>query len=255
MSRTPDISFIVPYYRQPAMLRKHLETWSEYSPAVYEHACLIIVDDCSPEPAFDVIKERHDWPFPIQLYRVTVDIPWNRSMARNLGSRVAVTKWLLHMDTDHIMPADSAHALVKTIDTYNPDHWYKFRRFRIGKADFTRNKDAIPRALEYGEIKPHVDSYLCSKRLYWDVGGYDPDYAGCLGGGGAFLRQLKAAGKECMANPNIHLHVFTTDKVPDASIKTLDRDTEEYGRRRRIKERAGNTKVTNPIRYPWERVL
>jgi hypothetical protein len=184
-----------------------------------------------------------------------VDIPWNRSMARNLGSKVAETKWLLHIDTDHILPPSSADALVQMLPTYNRDHWYKFRRYRVGRADDTRNKDAIPRNVEFGEIKPHVDSFLCRKDLYWKVGGYDPDYAGCLGGGGAFLRQLKVAGKECMADPNVILHVYTRDKIQDSSISHLNRDTEEYGRRRRIKERAGNVKVTDPIRYPWEKLL
>ena len=253
------ITMIVPYYRQPAMLRKQLETWAEYPQHIGLDLKIIIVDDCSPEPAVNVILPMIGRTTPnIRLYCVLEDIPWNRSMARNLGSQVADTPWLLHVDTDHILPAESAEALVRTISTsstFFPLHWYKFRRFRVGKADDTRNKDLIPRHVEFGEIKPHVDSFLCTKKLYWQVGGYDPDYAGCLGGGGAFLRQLKKAGKECMAPPNIHLHVYTRDKVPDSSIFTLNRDTSEYGRRRREKERAGKTKVVNPIRYPWERVL
>ena len=251
------ISMIVPYYRQPEMLRKQLETWAEYGIA-REYLHTIIVDDCSPEPAEPIVRGYLGATYGlsrIQLYRVLKDVPWNRSMVRNLGSRVATTKWLLHVDTDHIMPPESMHALTRQIGSYNPGFWYKFRRFRVGKADDTRNKDLIPRHLEFGEIKPHVDSFLCTKALYWQVGGYDPDYAGCLGGGGAFLRQLKVAGRECIADPNIHLHVYTRDKVPDSSIRTLNRNTEEYGRRRRVKERAGNTKVTNPIRYKWERVL
>ncbi len=247
------ISVIVPYYRQPAMLRKHLDTWATYSAEVLEHMKLIIVDDCSPEPALNVVPDHYS--LPIELYRVKVDIPWNRSMARNLGSHIAMTPWLLHMDIDHILPPESAEALVENLFSYRPNHWYKFRRFRIGAADFTRNKDAIPRSVKFGEIKPHVDSFLCYRELYWKVGGYDPDYAGCLGGGGAFLRQLKAAGVEALAPSNVSLHVYCSGEIADASIKTLDRDTSEYGRRRRIKERVGNTKVTKPIRYPWERLL
>ncbi len=252
------ISVIVPYYRQPQMLAKHLAEWSQYPQEVHEAMRLIIVDDCSPEEAYDVVEEfyRTNARIPhLSLFRVLQDVPWNRSMARNLGSHVAPGPWLLHMDTDHILPRDSAIGLARWLPLADPQRWYKFRRFRVGRADFTRNKDAIPRMTEYGEIKPHVDSFLCSRELYWKVGGYDPDYAGCLGGGGAFLRQLKKAGAEEMAAPTIHLYVYTSDKIPDSSIKTLDRDTSEYGRRRRIKERANNVKVTKPIRYPWERVL
>ena len=251
------ISVIVPYYRQRAMLRKHLQTWQTYTQGTREAFKLIIVDDGSPEPAETLIKEYGPLDFTLELYRVTVDIPWNRSMARNLGSKVATDKWLLHMDTDHIMPRDSAAYLWQGVSAnrYNLGHWYKFRRFRIGEADFTRNKDLLPRNAKFGEIKPHVDSFLCSKETYWKVGGYDPDYAGCLGGGGAFLRQLKKASKECMADPIVHLHVYCAGEIPDSSIRSLDRDTSEYGRRRREKERAGKTKVVNPIRYPWTRIL
>ena len=247
------ITMIVPYYRQPKMLALQLRAWCKYSPATRENLRFIIVDDCSPEPALDVINDHDD--VPLELYRVKVDIPWNRSMARNLGSKVAETDWLLHVDTDHVLPPEAAERLVAQYVHFPRDYWYKFRRYRIGKADETRMKDMIPRHIEFGEIKPHVDSFLCTKDLYWKVGGYDPDYAGCLGGGGAFLRQLKVAGKECIAPSDTYLHVYTRDKVPDSSIFTLNRDTSEYGRRRREKERAGKTKVVNPIRYPWERVL
>jgi hypothetical protein len=238
------------------MLEKQLETWASYSPAARKVLRLIIVDDCSPEPAESIVSVWNaQGRLPIELYRVLEDIPWNRAMARNLGSHVALTPYLLHLDTDHILPPESAEALVRWIDKVDSQRWYKFRRFRVGKADDTRNKDLIPRGVEFGEIKPHVDSYLCSKALYWQVGGYDEDYAGCLGGGGAFLRQLKVAGAETMAPPDICLHVYTRDKVPDSSISTLDRNTEEYGRRRRVKERAGNVKAKKPLRCPWERVI
>lgn len=250
------ITMIVPYYRQPKMLERQLETYAGYPRYVRDVIKLLIVDDGSPEPAESLVSVWYaQGRLPIALYRVTVDIPWNRSMARNLGSREASTPWLLHVDTDHLMLAKAAEALVDALPTLDPKAWYKFRRFRVGPADDTRNKDSIPRDAKYGEIKPHVDSYLCTKKLYWQVGGYDPDYAGCLGGGGSFLRQLKKAGRESMAPADISLHVCTRSVAPDSSIFSLDRSTEEYGRRRRIKERAGNTKVTDPIRYPWTRIL
>jgi hypothetical protein len=240
------------------MLHKHLETWAQYSDSVRAALRLIVVDDCSPEPAVGVITPFKSDPklaSCVQLYRVLKDIPWNRAMARNLGAHVATTPWLLHMDIDHLLPPESMHALVRQLGGLDPAHWYKFRRFRVGKADETRNKDSIPRRQEFGEIKSHVDSYLCTREMYWQVGGYDEDYSGCLGGGGAFLRQLGKAGTETLAPRDIYLHVYTRDKIKDSSVSTLNRDTSEYARRRRIKERAGNTKAKNPLRCPWERVL
>jgi hypothetical protein len=245
------LTLIVPYYRNPQMLRAQLCEWQGYA----QEWRFILVDDGSPEPAETIVLEASDEVRErLQLYRIGVDIPWNRGGARNLGSRLAETQWMVHVDIDHILPAACSTALLEF--RADPKHWYRFPRFRNGRADATRRKDKIPPHLEFGEIHPHVDSYLCTRELYWRVGGYDEDYSGCLGGGGPFLRQLEAVGGEPkLLPPNVHLHVHTTTSVPDASDTTLSRNTAEYTRRRRLKDARGNTRAKNPIRFPWERVL
>jgi len=244
---TTAISLIVPYYRQPQMLRLQLANWHSFHPSVRERMRLIIVDDGSPEPALDIVQH-----FPgVSLYRILTDIPWNRGGARNLGSQVATTPWLLHVDTDHILPADQADTLMDA--DVNTSHWYRFQRWRFGAADDTRKKDACDPAATFAEIKPHGDSYLCTRRLYWTVGGYDEDYSGCLGGGTPFLEQMEAtAPVEVLP---VRLHVYTRSVCPDASISTLSRDTSEYKLRRKMKRATGNTKARNPLRFKWEKLL
>lgn len=244
------ITYILPYYNQPLMLAKQLETWASYGSYAREHLTFIVVDDGSPIPAKPLVAEHAG----VQLYQIDVDIPWNRAGARNLGATVATTDWIVHTDTDHVLPPDAAEALVGRQNDYNPKTWYRFRRFRVGAADETRNKDKIPRAQKFGEIKPHIDSYLCTRKLYWQVGGYDEDYSGCLGGGSPFLKQLEAAAAVRELPPDTFLHVYTRDACPDSSAK-LDRDTSEYTRRRKAKERAGDTKARKPLRFPWHRVF
>lgn len=253
-----SITCVVPFYRNPSMLRVHLHKWlQEYSPAVHAKMKLLIVDDGSPEPALG----GPDAPFRCELrnigarlLRIGVDIPWNRGGARNLGSTIAETPWLLHMDIDHILPPDSAERLAAGIDSFPTDRWYRFPRYRVGAADETRNKDAIPRDQKFGEIKPHGDSYLVRKDLYWCVGGYDEDYSGCLGGGSPFTKQLEKAARCEVLEPLIPLHVYTRDACFDASDLTLSRDTSEYSRRRKMKERTGKTKAQNPLRFPWAEI-
>jgi len=244
------------------MLRKHLETWESYPASVRAAMQLIIVDDGSPEPAEPIVREREDvrevW---LQLYRIKTDIPWNRGGARNLGSYVAETPWLLHMDIDHLLPFDEGCKLANSVSPnviYNtkklsPDYWYRFERWRVGAADETRNKDAIPRDAKFGKIKPHGDSFIVPRELYWKVGGYNENFSGCLGGGSPFLKQLEAAAPHGVLP--IALHVYTRDACPDASVSTLSRDTSEYVRRRRAMEKAGTLKGINPLRFEWERVL
>lgn len=250
---TAQITYVLPYYNQPKMLATQLVAWGAWRAITKEAVRFVVVDDGSPTPAEPVVRDANDHGnVAAELYRIDVDIPWNRAGARNLGSHVADTEWLLHTDTDHILTAGEAAFLGKQLADLSKKKWYRFRRFRIGAADETRRKDKIPDDCTYGEIKPHIDSYLCQRSLYWKVGGYDEDYSGCLGGGSPFLKQLEsAAAVEVL---DVSVHVYTRSVCPDSSAN-LNRDTREYTRRRKAKERADNIKAKNPLRFPWHRVL
>lgn len=255
-----ELTLVVAYYRNCAMLKRQVEEWNKYPQGIK----VICVDDGSPEPALPIIlqaiQKSFIYPFdptkvfeaPVQLYRIGIDRPWNRSGARNLGSHVATTEWILQVDIDHILPADAAAKLLNFQP--DPNRWYRFPRWRVGKADETRKKDAIPNDQEYGQVHPHVDSYLVRKEVYWQTGGYNEDYSGCLGGGSPFLRRLEMLQPVEMLPPPIRLEVYTRDVIKDASDWSLSRDKTEYSRRKRIIERNGN-KPTNPLRFSWVREL
>lgn len=242
------LTLIVPYYRNVEMLKRQLAEWRKYP----QEIAIVVVDDGSPEPAADVLRGSDGL---VSLYRIGRDIPWNRGGARNLGTQAAMTEWIMHVDIDHLLMANDAATLVTKHWPPDPEYWYRFRRFRVGRADATRRKDAIPDDAEFGEIKPHGDSYVCRRALYWSVGGYDEDYSGCLGGGSPFLQQLERAAPARMFHNDVPLHVYTRDRIADASDLSLSRDTSEYSRRRKAKERIGDTLAQNPIRFEWERVL
>lgn len=246
-----ELTLIVPYYRNVGMLRRQLAEWENYPTGIK----IILVDDGSPEHAAPTVDERASAALRerLRVYRVDVDIPWNRGGARNLGAHVAQTDFLVHIDIDHLLPAACAARLIEFRPV--PSTWYRFPRFRRGKADETRRKDAIRPDVAYGPVKPHIDSYLVSRALYWKVGGYDCDYSGCLGGGSPFLQQLEAAAPVGLLPSDTFLEVFTRDAVADASDFALSRDTSEYSRRRKAKEAAGDTKARNPLRFPWTRLL
>ena len=154
---------------------------------------------------------------------------------------------LIQIDTDHIFPKESAEDLLSLqLSDYS---WYRFPRYRIGKADETRKKDQIPDNADFGKIKPHIDSYLCSKLVYWEVGGYNENYSGCLGGGGPFLKRMKeVAGEPILLPENIRLNVYTRDKIKDASVSDLSRDKTEFKKRRKL---YGSKKAENPLRFDW----
>lgn len=244
-----DLTVVLPYYRQPLMLGLQLAAMARWPSAIR----VIVVDDGSPEPARDVILAQASPELldRLELYRIGVDIPWNRGGARNLGADRVQTDWLVHVDIDHVLPPESALALMQA--EVKPDLWYRFRRFRVGQADETRRKDAIPTSQEFGEIKPHVDSYLLTRELYWQAGGYNEDFSGCLGGGTPYLAELAALAPVAQLPDDVALHVLTRSTCPDASEHSLSRDTGEFTRRKKAMN--GKFRGKNPIRFEWSRVL
>lgn len=241
-----EYTVCIPYYSQPRMLEVQLRNWQHYPAEVR----FVVVDDGSPvSPALPVlleapahVRER------IDLYRITEDIPWNRGGARNLASREAPTEWLVHLDLDHIMPAPCAARLLEC----EPErrHWYKFERYRVGAADETRQKDLIDPRAGFGQILPHIDSYLIEQDLYWKAGGYNEAFSGCLGGGSPFLAELERLVPSKLLPPDVHLHVYTRHVVPDASVTTLSRDRTEYARRK-TRLNGGRLRPAAPLQFSW----
>ena len=246
----PTLTLIVPYYRQPLMLARQLREWEQYPPGID----VLVVDDGSPEAAREVLAAASpELQQRLKLYRITIDVPWNREGARNLGAHKATTDWIVQVDTDHLLPAAAAAHLVEYEPS--PDFWYRFPRDRNGKADATRMKDLLPREAEFGEVKPHIDSYLITRTMYWRINGYDEDFAGCLGGGTEFLKRLEREyGPPLVLPRDIRLEVFTRSKIADASVTTLSRDTRK-GKEIARRKAAHPGKPANPLRFPWVREL
>lgn len=244
------VTVVVPFYRNCQMLTRQVQEWEQYPAGIH----IIVVDDGSPEEAESIIRSCASQRLlaRISLYRILIDIPWNREEARNLGTDRCETEWLIHIDIDHVLPASSAASLLEF--SPDPKHWYRFPRWRKGKADETRKKDVLSPDADFGQIKPHIDSYLIRKDLYLKVGGYDLAFSGCLGGGTEFLRRLESvSGSPVLLPEAIALHVYTRSEFADASDWSLSRDREEG------KRRARNSSVTrtreNTVKSMWQRLI
>lgn len=236
----PDfVSLITCYYNQPKMLGRQLQCWSEYPEPVRQRFRIIIVDDASQSPAEPIIRASG---LPVELYRIDQDIPWNMHGACNLGAHVG-EGWLLRIDIDHVLLAAEAQRLLDFRP--KPKVWYRFNR-----------EWAKPSAdgYETGWRKPHVNSFLLHRDLYWRAGGYDEDYAGIYTGDTDFHENLNRAGKLGA----IPITLRTYADVEDSSTPGLSRGPEQKEmatRVRRAKVRRGATRATNPLRFPWHRVL
>lgn len=247
-----EVTIIFPCYSQPSMLALQLAEWERYPEAVQ----VILVDDGSPQPAEPVVRKHASEALlsHLRLYRIMVDVQWNREEARNIGAKEANTDWIIQVDLDHLLLAAYIPALLA--HEPDPQHWYRFPRYRRGMADGTRQKDALPRQETFGMIHPHVDSFLVRREVYWAAGGYDEIFAGVLGGGGEFLARLeRTAGPPMLLSPDVCLHVVTRSVAEDASITGLSRDTAPGKAIWREKQARGLPPPTTWCRQPYERIL
>ncbi len=264
----PTLAVVMPYYRNPRMLRRQLIVWrDEWSADLKQDVEVVLVDDGSPDDnAADAISsmwqgDRTGLPM-MSVYRVMEDRPWHQHGARNLGAHVTKAKWLLMTDMDHVVPHSTLAETMCMIPscgkndvltfgrvdapatlTWKADHWPEFDR--------TRRED--------GTLKPHVNSFVVTRERYWKLGGYDEDFCGVYGtdklwrdklfGGGAVERHLDYA-------PLIRVG---REVIDDASTRGVKRKIEGRNAfkkavtvRKIVEGRAGKPLTLN---FPWERVL
>lgn len=194
------VTIVLPFYQAHEFLNTHIETWCHYPETVRKHLSAIIVDDGSPRPA-PVITEH---PFPIRQFRIEVDVPWNWLAARNIGANYAAPdSWLLLTDMDHILPADTAEALV--MGQHDPNFVYAFsRREHTGHA-----------------IHPHSASFFMTRRMFWNIGGYDERLAGVYGTDGTYRKRAMAVAPFKLLPQELIRYEY----VADSSVTQFERKT------------------------------
>jgi glycosyltransferase involved in cell wall biosynthesis len=210
------ISLVMPYYRNPGQLSlqyAEMTRWTKMAKAQIE---VIIVDDGSPEPAVDV--ERPEGLPALRIYRVLEDRPWHQHAARNLGAKMAHGPWLLLTDIDHVLTAESADALLKRAHRLHGNTAYMLHRV---EAD-----TGLPTVNDRGQLKPHPNSFVMSRDLYWRCGGYDEEFRG-YGTDGLFKQRLFSIAEKGFLK-KVPLVRYWRDIVPDASTTTLGRKTPEF---------------------------
>lgn len=167
-SEPKHVTIVLPFYEAHEFLATHLQAWWMYSDTIKRHLSAVIVDDGSPEPLCP-IRSR---PFPIRVFRIGVDVPWNWLAARNIGAHHAPDGWLLMTDMDHVLPADTAHALI--YGKHDPSIVYAFSR---------REHTGEP-------VNPHSASFFMTRQMFWRIGGYDERLSGVYGTDGAYRKRV-----------------------------------------------------------------
>ena len=227
----PRLSLVMPYYRNPSMLALHYETWAGFPDHIKSLFEVVLVDDGSPdEKAVDVPRPAG---LPkLRIFEVEEDKLWHQHAARNIGAKEAVCRILLLTDMDHLATADliseAAHAQCRS------NRFYSIPRREFDTGDWTLD--------DRGRRKPHPNSFVMLKKLYWQAGGYDEDYCGVYGTDGLFRRRLEDQARMVLLPGNGALRRLWRDLVPDASTRDVAR---KEGRSPGFREEIAEWKIKN----------
>ncbi len=246
----PDLTLIMPYYENPTQLAEvQYKGWLGWPENIKSRFKVILVDDGSQNAPAAFVARPDGLP-QLEIYRVTEDRPWHQHGARNLGAHVADDGWLLLTDMDHVLPERSAERLLRAMDQGKLDgrQIYMMDRIEADTGLPTTNGNGIP--------KPHPNSFVVTKKLYWKIGGYDEDYCGIYGTDGLFKHRAFSIA------PKGHLRIPLTrywrDLVPDASTNAPRKEGRDPLARNRVareKAERGEADVVKVLQFDWERVL
>lgn len=243
------LTIVMPYFENPGMLRLQYGNWLAWPGKYRNRLKVIIVDDGSPEDPASNVPRPYGLP-ELEIYRVLEDRPWRQNGAKNIGAHVAPDGWLLLTDMDHMVAPETASALFKAIDKGQLDEGtaYMLDRIEADTGKPTLGRDGNP--------KPHPNSFLMTREMYWRIGGYDEEFTG-YGTDKLFRERVFKAAKR--GHLDIPLTRYWRDIVPDASTTTLGRkvpefrcDTKAVLARKATEGRQDEIKL---FQLPWERVL
>lgn len=237
------VTLVMAYYDNARMLQEHVLHWNRYSEDAQSRVRVIVVDDGSPEiSASDLLRDEDILrKMDIQVYRVKPDIPWNQDGARNLGMKQCSTDWALLTDMDHVLHEDQVEALLK----FQPSHGSYY----------------LPRRLitDGTEIHPHPNTFLFNRCDFWDMGGYDEDFAGHYGSDGNFRKCAQGAGLREVETTAFALTVYRREEIADANTRRYGRkESEFYSAKNPVlnaKRRGPPYRAQRPIRFEWSREL
>lgn len=243
----PDLTLIMPFYRNCEMLALQYATWAGWPEEIKARVEVVIVDDGSPLPAVGVAQPEG---LPkLRVYRVNEDRQWHQHAARNLGAHVASDGWLLLTDMDHVLTAENAAALLKRVDQLDREAIYTLHRIEATTGQVTVN--------DAGEPKPHPNSFVLTRDLYWRIGGYDEDFCGIYGTDGLFKTRAFTIGRRDHLK-KVALTRYWRDVIPDASTDAPRKEGRKPGDKRAVlaaKAARGEAGVVKVLQFPWERVL
>lgn len=196
------VTMILPFYQNPDFFWHQVETWRGFPDDLRLALSVVVVDDGSPTSAVLPV----DPPCRMRLFRIGVDVRWNWLAARNIGAHHADEGWLLLTDMDHVLTEDALRGVVYGV--HDEKTIYAFsRREHTGEI-----------------LKPHPNSFLLTREMFWRVGGYDERLSGYYGTDGDWRRRCaQTAPLACLTEALVR-HEYQGDSSTTAYARKQPED-------------------------------
>ena len=218
------ITISLGYYNDENHIWKQIDEFKKYPSNVK----LQIIDDGSKiSPITNLIQ---DIPKEIDIYRIEEDIPWNIPGSRNLSATVSTTPWILILDMDQIITLSNLEKIIE-LPLDNDYEFYTFNRKLGDKNKFT------------------AGTMLVSRKLWWECGGYDEDFAGNYGYNDPFFKfKMKQIGAKEKQLKDIWCEQIQADCI-------LSRNTMDINKKLYEEKIKSNLKTSNKtLRFLWKKI-
>ena len=238
------LTLIYSYYRNFEMFKRQLQEWAAYPEDIRKHIEFIVTDDCSPKGQIYLVKPFIPAGLTIRLFRILEKKAWNWLACRNIGAHHAAGEWILMTDMDHMVSADNASRIMAELPRLKKDKVYLFTRVD---------------APDMRPYKPHDDSYLMTREMFWRIGGYDEELSGLYGTSGRFRNRAGAVADK-LTRLKIPLIRYSREVLADASTTDFIRKLPNQAHQRLIEAveakktaegRAGEVRV---LSFPYEEI-
>lgn len=203
----PLLTIVICTYSQPNMLHVWWSAIEEFDDWIVDNVKFIVIDDCGDPP----VKDPELLIGDIEIYRVTDQIPWNQMGARNLGMQQA-SGWCVMLDVDMVLTASMIRKMIKWVEDKEKNETTLF---------------GICRKLKDGTLGPvnlsTPNAWLLHRDTFFDVGGYDEDFAGNKGWSDVQLMHVIQALTKFHHTATLWAEWYHDDLVDDALVMSLDR--------------------------------